>query len=111
ADSYTVSPPLVYHAAGTVTGTSSAVTVTPVFWAPPGFSFPSTYKSLFAGYLADVAHDSGTSTNVFSNLVQYTNGDGAHIVYDIAAGTAIDDTTAYPTSGGCTHDSGQVYSD
>ncbi len=105
------SPPLVYHSGGSVMGASAAVTVTPIFWAPAGFSFPSTYKSLITQFLTDVAHDSGTSTNVFSNLEQYTNGSGTHILYDLTAGTAIDDTTAYPTSGGCSPDSGQVYPD
>ena len=92
-------------------GTSSAVTVTPIYWAPSEFTYPSTYQSLTEQFLADVAHDHGLSTNVFSNLTQYTDGGSNHILNNMAAGTAINDSNAYPTSGGCTADTGQVYSD
>ncbi|HLX78142.1 MAG TPA: InlB B-repeat-containing protein [Acidimicrobiales bacterium] len=92
-------------------GTSTAVTVTPIFWAPSPYTFPTTYKNLIDQFIADVAHDNGSSTNVFSNLTQYTDGVGNPITYDIAAGSAVSDSDAYPTSGGCTADTGEVYSD
>ena len=47
-------------------GTSSAVTVTPIYWAPSGFSYPSTYQGLTEQFLTNVAHDDGLSTNVFA---------------------------------------------
>ena len=67
-------------------GTSSAVTVTPIYWAPSGLSYPSTYKSLTEQFLTNVAHDDGLSTNVFANLRQYTDAGGDHIMYNITVG-------------------------
>lgn len=103
------SPPLSYHG-GPVMGTSQAVTVTPVYWAPSGYSFPSAYQQLTEQFVTDVAHDSGDDTNVFSNLTQYTDGSDDPIDYHLIAGTPIDDADAFP-HGGCTPDSGEVYSD
>jgi hypothetical protein len=92
-------------------GVSTTITVTPVYWAPAGFTYPSNYQSLTTQYVADVAHDSGLLTNVFSAATQYTNASNNHIQYNITAATAINDTTGYPSSGGCTADTGAVYPD
>ncbi|HEX3842322.1 MAG TPA: hypothetical protein VHU85_16135, partial [Acidimicrobiales bacterium] len=92
-------------------GVSATITVTPIYWAPAGFSYPSNYQSLTNQFVTDVAHDSASMTNVFSNLTQYTNTSSGHIQYNIAAAPLINDTDAYPSSGGCTHDTGAVYSD
>ena len=66
--------PVVYHG-GTVMG---RVTIHTVFWAPPGFRFdgppaPTTlgYEPLIQRFFSDVAHDSGTTGNLFSLLLQY----------------------------------------
>jgi len=107
---YTGTPPLL-HNGGAVMGVASAITVTPIYWDPTGFSYPGTYKSLTTRFLADVAHDSGSATNVFSSLTQYSDGSNRHLAYDVIAGSPITDTTAYPASGGCTADAGKAYSD
>jgi len=95
-------------------GTSTTVTVTPIYWAPSGYSFTTGvtgYETLTNRFLADVAHDNGSSTNVFSNLTQYTDGAGNPIRYDLTVAAAIDDTDPYPTTGSgvCTADTGVVY--
>ena len=99
---------LVYNS-GSLMGTTSGtpVTVTPVFWTPAGYSssFTAGYESLIEQYLTDVAHDSGSLTNVYSVLQQYTNASSQPINYNIVAGAPIIDTTALPTSG-CTPDTG-----
>jgi hypothetical protein len=81
------------------------VTIHTIFWAPSGYHFdgspsPSVlgYEPLVKQFLADVAHDSGTTTNLFSMLYQYgdSRGPGSYrISYDPAA-DSIDDTDPYP---------------
>ena len=103
-------PPLLFTAGvpviGGLTGTPGHVTITPFYWAPLGYSFPPTYKPVINGYLANVAHDSGTNTNVFSVGTQYYQQDtvpGApkqRISYGVTAGAEIDDSTSFPA--GCT---------
>ncbi len=98
------SPPLLFHN-GQVMGTKStgAITVTPIFWHPPGGdTFAPGYENLIDQYLADVAHDSGKYTNVFSTLTEYYGTNGS-INYQIRRGTPIDDTNPLP-SDGCTVD-------
>src|SRR5690348_14038970 len=54
---YPGSPPLINHG-GHVMGTPSAgdqVVVTPIFWAPSGFSFTDAYRTVISTYLADLA--------------------------------------------------------
>jgi hypothetical protein len=85
------------------------VVVTPIYWAPAGYSFASAYKTLINRYLTDAAHDSDKSTNVFSTLFEY-NGSNGYINYRLQRGTPITDTTAYPAAG-CTRNVGPVYSD
>jgi len=94
------SPPLLFHG-GQVMGTSSTgpITVTPIFWHPPGGdTFASGYEGLINQYLADVAHDSGKYTNVFSTLTEYYGTNGS-INYQIRRGTPIDDTNPLPPDG------------
>ena len=105
------SPPLLYHG-GPVLNTApegGQLTVTPIFWAPSGYTFTSSYRDVITGYLNNVAADSGKVTNVFASTTQYTDGSGNHINYNIVAGTPITDATPYP--GGCSPDSGPIYSD
>ena len=99
-------PPLVYNidgfsppppVMGGITGTPGAVTITPVYWAPTGFLYTTTYKSIINKYVQDVALASGTPDNVFSVSTQYYQLPGTkHIRYKVTAGSAISDTTAYP---------------
>ena len=104
-------PPLVDHG-GPVMATPSAgnqVVVTPIFWEGSGYTFTSAYKNLITQYLADVAADSGRTTNVFATMFQYSGSNGA-INYRMALGTPITDTTPYPAPG-CTVNPGAVYVD
>jgi hypothetical protein len=82
---------------GPVMRSSSVYTI---FWAPDGYAFPDGYEALVNRFFTDVAADSGTSSNFYSVLTQYSDDTGS-IAYDSTfAGTA-DDTQAYPASG-CT---------
>lgn len=109
-DPYSGDPPILFNG-GPVMDATSAVTITPIYWAPVGYTYPSTYQSLTERFVTDLAHDSGDDTNVFATWKQYTDGSDNHITYTVTAGTPIDVTTAYPTSGGCTPDTGEAYSD
>src|ERR1019366_2994720 len=109
--SYDGTPPLLFHTGGTVMGPTAAITLTPIYWAPAGFTYPSNYQSLTGQYLTDITHDSGLNSNVFSVMTQYTDGASTHIAYNMSLGSAITDTAAYPSSGGCTPDTGEVYTD
>ena len=89
------------------------MTITPVFWAPAGYSFPSGYNSLIDQYLADVAAASGTNGNVFGVAQEYYQQFGgnpkAFISYHVTAGAELDASDAYPAEGGvsgCTAESG-----
>jgi hypothetical protein len=108
---YGGSPPLLDHG-GPVMGTQSTgdqVVVTPIFWAPSGYSFTTSYKNTITGYLDDLAADSGKLNNVFASMFQYSGSNGG-INYKMSVGTAIDDATAFPAAG-CTTNAGSVYSD
>lgn len=105
-------PPLLNHG-GPVMSTPNVggqVVVTPIFWAPSGYSFTDSYKSIVDSYISNVAADSGAATNIFATLPQYTGRNGT-IANKIVAGTPLADTTPFPTSGGCTPDSGAIYAD
>lgn len=93
------SPPLIFHN-GQVMGTSSTgpVTVTPIFWHPAGHPMAGDYEDLIKQYLADVAHDSGKNTNVYSTLTEYFGTNGA-INYQIRRGTPIEDNNSLPPDG------------
>ena len=112
APSFNGTPPLLFHG-GPVMGTPSTtgeVTMTPIYWAPAGYSFPTSYMSTINGYISNVAADSGKTTNVFSTGAQYTNGT-KHIKYTIHAGVPLADANPYPTTATCTPDSGAIYQD
>lgn len=98
---------------GPVLGTDpngGQVTVTPIYWAPAGYSFTQSYQNVVNGYLNNVATDSGKPTNVFSVATQYTDAAGNPIRYHLSEDSAIVDATA-PAGGGCTPDSGAIYAD
>jgi hypothetical protein len=66
----------------------------------------TAYESLVSQYLGDVAHDSGSSGNVYAIAAQYGDSSGPGI-YSKAFGGALGDVSAYPADaphggGGCT---------
>jgi hypothetical protein len=94
------------------------VTVHTVFWAPPGYAFGGApqpgghaYQQLIEQFFTDVGHDSGSASNIFSTLPQYSDASGAasySISYD-AASDAVSDTAPYPrASEQCTSPTGIV---
>ena len=111
-------PPLLFHH-GSVMGTTTPgeVTITPIFWTPPGFANPTaSYVNLVDQLDADLAADSTLRTNVMSTLTDYTDAAGAHLSNVFHAGTPIMASDAAATSGvvagetvvGCSPDSGTV---
>ena len=85
------------------------VVVTPIFWAPSGYSFTAAYKNVITAYLTDLAADSDQTSNVFATMFQYSGSNGA-INYRMTAATPITDTTSFPTAG-CHLNTGAVYGD
>jgi uncharacterized repeat protein (TIGR02543 family) len=97
-----------YFGGPVMNASGTSVTVTPIYWGPVG-SFPSTYTSLTKRFIHDVALASGSNTNVFSILPQYshvTNPGG----YQITMGTPIMDSNFYPPQS-CGVDTGPIYDD
>ncbi len=95
--------PEVYHGGSVM----SDVTVHTIFWAPSGYSFggsPSAgvlgYEPLIQQFFTDVAHDSGSTTNIFSMLNQYRDsaGQGGYDISYNAATDTVNDTDPYPSS-------------
>jgi hypothetical protein len=93
--------PVAYHGGSVMRD----VTVHTVFWAPPGYEFdgsPSAgvpgYEALIQQFFADVGHDSGTTTNVFSLLDQYGDhsGVGSYDIHYDPAADSVADGDAYP---------------
>lgn len=76
-----------------------AVTTYAIFWDPGG-AFAASTESLVGGFLANVAHDSGDSTNVFSVAGKYTDASGP-AGYEQTYGGSLIDTDPYPPSGDC----------
>ena len=106
-------PPLLFHGGKVMmTPTSSPLVITPIFWHPSGFTMSSGYKSVITTYIASVAAASGQNSNVFSVANEY-HGSNGQIHYKIKAGTAINDSAAFPKSG-CTvasNDKTGIYAD
>jgi hypothetical protein len=96
------SVPVVYHGGSVMRG----VTIHTIFWAPSGFHFdgpPSakvlSYERLIQQFFTDVAHDSGTTSNVFSTVMQYGDraGPGRYAISYSASVDSIDATDPYPS--------------
>lgn len=96
--------PVVFHG-GTVMRGAHLHTV---FWAPPRYAFGASpgsgapaYEPLVQGFLADTAHDSGATGNVFSVLAQYGDGSGpgSYALTYNAATDSIDDADPFPAAG------------
>ncbi len=112
-------PPLLFGGGFSVMGgmttgaTPGEATITPIFWAGPGFSFSPNYANIIDKYIQDVAADSGKSTNAFSVATQYyqdlLQGGGAQFIqYDFHAGAPINVNAPYPAPSettGCVPDS------
>ena len=86
----------------TATSTTTAVrSCTPalpylVFWGPSG-TLTTTEKNLFERYFADVAHDSGSATDVYGVDRQFTDTSGfADYSQTWSSAQAITDTHAVP---------------
>jgi hypothetical protein len=96
--------PVVYHGGTVMRG----VTLHTVFWAPSGYRFSGSpgpgvpsYEQLQQQFFADVAHDSGLTTNSFSVMTQYPDGGGGgqyKVSYNPAS-DSIDATDPYPPPG------------
>ncbi len=104
--------PVVYHGGSVMHN----VTVHTIFWAPPGYSFTGSpgggvpgYIQLIERFFSDTAGASGATSNVFSVLNSYPDGNGPagyHIAYSPAA-DAVYDTGSYPpTSQQCASPNG-----
>jgi hypothetical protein len=86
---------IVYHGGPVLHG----VTTYAIFWDPDHVFDPST-ENLVGGFLANVAHDSGGTDNVFSVAAQYTDATGGAQYAQTYGGSYID-SDPYPTSGDC----------
>jgi hypothetical protein len=93
--------PVVYHGGSVMRD----VTIHTIFWAPSGFQFdaapsPGTlsYQQEIQQFFTDAAHDSGSTTNLFSILTQYGDGSGpgSYQLHYSTAADSIDDTDPYP---------------
>jgi hypothetical protein len=101
-------PPMEYSGGPTM-DTSSAVVVTPIFWAPDDADpFPDGYVDGIDRYITDVAAASGQQDNVYSVVTEYDaeadDGTSTPLSYSVEAGAPIIDTSPFP-DGDCTPDS------
>ena len=108
------SPPLVWGGAP-VMGTDplTPITITPIYWSPPGYSIPSAYRNLINRYLADVAAASGSDSNVYSTATEYYDNNGS-INYNIVRGAPIVARNPFPKGRGCSVgklDASGIYAD
>lgn len=103
-------PPLLWGGGPVMSG---HVTITPIYWEPNGYFNPSRYRNLINQYLADVAADSGSNTNVYSTALEYPGSNGSG-TYDIARGTPLRDHNPLPKGQGCSVgklDTSGIYAD
>jgi hypothetical protein len=70
-----------------------------IYWVPAGYTVSSGYQSTINQFFTDVAHDSGSTSNVYWSDTQYTNSAGTHIRYSTSFGGSAVDTKALPASG------------
>ena len=69
-----------------------------IFWAPPPATMAPGYQAAIAQYFADVATDSGATTNVYAVLTQYYDTTGP-IAYDQRFGGVAIATEPFPQNG------------
>ncbi len=96
--------PVLYHG-GVV---MHNVTIHTIFWAPAGYHYDASpgggalgYVPLIQQFLADVAHDSGSTANIFSLLNQFgdASGNGSYQIHYDPAVDSIADPHPYPAAG------------
>ena len=82
-----------------------------IFWVPPGFSIPASTQSFMTRYFTDVAHDSGSATNVYGVERQYMDATGfADYQQAFSLPTqVINDTHGFPTTNNCTNVNATYY--
>ena len=86
---------LVYHN-GPVMRTNVAYAI---YWVPSGYSVSAGYRSTIDGFFANVAADSGRTSNVYWSDTQYYDTSGTHIAYASSFGGSVLDTNPFPASG------------
>src|SRR5919199_1081418 len=75
-----------------------------IYWVPSGqstYTVDANYTSLIDRFFADVAHDSGQTSNVYASATQYYDWSG-YISYASSFGGSVVDTNPFPPSG-CSH--------
>jgi hypothetical protein len=84
---------------GPVMGTPSTgpVVVTPIYWQPSGHPMQNQYTQIISRYLSDVAFASGTHSNVFATMNEYSGSNG-QISYQVKFGSPISDSGPLPAS-------------
>lgn len=98
-------PPLVYLGGRVMDTTQDAgLTITPIYWEPADgrVTFPDGYERIINEYVANVAADSDSTSNVYSVDSEYyqdIGGTKTPIRYHFTAGTPIVDTAPFPASG------------
>jgi hypothetical protein len=86
---------LVYHN-GPVMRTNVAYAI---YWSSPQYPIASSYENAIDQYFADVAADSGKTSNVYDSDTQYYDASGAHIAYSSGFGGSYDDTSGFGSNG------------
>jgi len=85
---------LVYHG-GSVMHSNRTYAI---YWEPSGSTVTPSYNQTISTFLADVAADSGKTSNVYYSNSQYTDGGGA-AAYASTYGGSVVDTTPFPANG------------
>jgi hypothetical protein len=99
-------PPLLFHGRPPVcsfspcdfgdvlsTRQTGPLVIVPIFWAPPTYSFSTSYENIINSYIRDVAAASFQLTNVYSVATEYYGNNG-QIRYHMVAGPSINATNA-----------------
>jgi hypothetical protein len=95
--------PVLYHGGVVMRN----VTVHTVFWAPTGYHYDGSpgagapgYVALIQQFFSDVAHDSGSTGNIFSLLNQFGDhsGAGAYQIHYDPSVDSVADTHPYPSA-------------
>jgi hypothetical protein len=66
---------------------------------PTTLTFDASYQTLINRYLADVAHDSGGTNNVYSVATQYDDSNHVHVQYQSTFGGSYVDKDPLPANG------------
>jgi hypothetical protein len=69
-----------------------------IYWAPSDYKVDTSYISTINQLFADVAHDSGQTSNVYASDTQYYDWSG-YISYSSSVGGSVIDRTPFPQSG------------